>query len=371
MHPEFVSGFSYSLLKNRLLMMTKPVNSRRSGFRILAAAPVAAGLMLLFSFTEKAPESAEIDTKDTINEAVAKIQQPPVDDVFMRVENMPTFEGGNEGTFRNWVTAQLKYPKEAFEKGIQGRVIVSFIVEKDGTLSTIEADKSPDASLSAEAIRVVRTSPKWTPGTQRGQVVRVKFTLPIDFSLQTSGTTKMFADTVKIVMKSASDAKVTIRRSGEQGGPDPLIVLDGEKMPANFNPGVIDPKAIQNVIVLKGESATQAYGEEGKNGVMIITTKENVETQQEVTVIGYGVQRKDDTDITMMSDGIIRIRGRAESNGAQPLIILDGKKLSADFDIKSIDPQTIESLEVLKEEAAAGIYGEEAKNGVILISTKK
>ena len=80
--------------------------------------------------------------------------------------------------------SQIRYPEIAQQNGIQGRVIVQFIVECDGSLSNIKVIQSPDTSLTAEAVRVISNSPKWEPGRQRNDPVRVSFTLPVDFRLQ-------------------------------------------------------------------------------------------------------------------------------------------------------------------------------------------
>ena len=90
-------------------------------------------------------------------------------------------EGGDLNTFRNWVQQNVKFPQIALENGIQGRVVLSFVIEKDGRLTNIQVLQTPDRSLSEEAIRVLNKSPKWSPGKQRNQVVRVKYTLPVDF----------------------------------------------------------------------------------------------------------------------------------------------------------------------------------------------
>mgnify|MGYP002230937821 CR=1 FL=1 len=78
----------------------------------------------------------------------------------------------------------VKFPQIALENGIQGRVVLSFVIEKDGRLTNIQVLQTPDRSLSEEAIRVLNKSPKWSPGKQRNQVVRVKYTLPVDFRVQ-------------------------------------------------------------------------------------------------------------------------------------------------------------------------------------------
>ena len=97
---------------------------------------------------------------------------------------MPSFQGGDLNTFRTWVQQNVKFPQIALENGIQGRVVLSFVIEKDGRLTNIQVLQTPDRSLSEEAIRVLNKSPTWSPGKQRNQVVRVKYTLPVDFRVQ-------------------------------------------------------------------------------------------------------------------------------------------------------------------------------------------
>ena len=92
--------------------------------------------------------------------------------------------GGDLGVFRNWVQKQLNYPPIAQENGIQGKVIIQFVVEKDGRLTNVQVLSTPDRSLSEEAVRVLQLSPRWSPGKQRNQPVRIKYTLPVDFRIQ-------------------------------------------------------------------------------------------------------------------------------------------------------------------------------------------
>ena len=116
----------------------------------------------------------------------AKSEQKSVseDPPFTTVEQMPTFQGGGLITFNRWVMSQIRYPEIAQQNGIQGLVLVKFIVEIDGSLSNIKVIQSPDTSLTAEAVRVISNSPKWEPGRQRNHPVRVLFTMPVNFRLQ-------------------------------------------------------------------------------------------------------------------------------------------------------------------------------------------
>lgn len=103
--------------------------------------------------------------------------------VFDVVEQMPQFPGGDAALFE-YLTNHIKYPTIAEENGVQGRVIVTFVVERDGSITDVKVVKSVDPSLDKEASRVVQGMPKWIPGKQNGAPVRVKYTVPVTFRLQ-------------------------------------------------------------------------------------------------------------------------------------------------------------------------------------------
>lgn len=103
--------------------------------------------------------------------------------VFDVVEVMPSFPGGN-GALMSYLSSNVKYPVVAQENGVQGRVIVSFVVERDGSISDVKVVRSVDPSLDREAARVVKSMPKWNPGKQNGSAVRVKYNVPVSFRLQ-------------------------------------------------------------------------------------------------------------------------------------------------------------------------------------------
>lgn len=99
---------------------------------------------------------------------------------FIKVDVMPKFMGGDLNTFRMWFAQEFKIPEKAVQKKIQGKVVVQFVVERDGSISNIEFLQSPDPVYNEEIIRILNKSPKWTPGYQRGVPVRVRYILPID-----------------------------------------------------------------------------------------------------------------------------------------------------------------------------------------------
>ena len=136
-------------------------------------------------------ESIEINTEDDkdVEVVIAAPVEAPVEEeeeevVFVVVETMPEFPGGQQALFK-YLSENVKYPVIAQENGIQGRVICQFVVNKDGSIVEVEVVRSGgDASLDKEAVRVIKSMPKWKPGKQRGKAVRVKYTVPVNFRLQ-------------------------------------------------------------------------------------------------------------------------------------------------------------------------------------------
>lgn len=129
-------------------------------------------------FTDFDPEALVLPT------AAPVIEENPEEDVFISVETMPSFRGGDLNTFRQWVMQNVRFPQIALENEIYGRVVLSFVIDKQGNLTDIEVLRSPDRSLADEAIRVLKQSPRWSPGKQRNQTVNVRYTLPVEFRMQ-------------------------------------------------------------------------------------------------------------------------------------------------------------------------------------------
>jgi protein TonB len=130
-------------------------------------------------------ESTEADD-ETIIDAVPVIddeEDEQDEQVFVVVEDMPEFPGG-QLALRKWIANNINYPVIAAENGIQGKVYVTFVVDKDGSVSNARIARGVDTSLDQEALRVVNNLPRWKPGMQRGKPVRVSYTVPINFQLQ-------------------------------------------------------------------------------------------------------------------------------------------------------------------------------------------
>lgn len=117
----------------------------------------------------------------TASSSVAQNDDDVDDEIYNTVETMPRFEDGESYMFFRWMRSHVQYPAEARDNGIAGRVLFTFVVERDGSVSNVRIIKSPHQSLSDEAIRVALSSPKWEPGKQRGQAVRVKLAMSVEF----------------------------------------------------------------------------------------------------------------------------------------------------------------------------------------------
>jgi len=132
---------------------------------------------------DKGSDEAEHVLK--VNEKVVDEVPPAVEEtkIFEVVEQMPHFNGG-DAALMEFLNKNIKYPVIAEENGIQGRVVATFVVERDGSITDVKIARSVDPSLDKEAVRVIKSMPKWVPGRQNGSPVRVKFTLPVTFRLQ-------------------------------------------------------------------------------------------------------------------------------------------------------------------------------------------
>lgn len=180
---SFTNYFSCSNLKKRTIMMTKKQSHQYLVFTFI---PITAILItILYSFTcnpidprTPNPQITESSGSSFLIPAMPAIKRDS-SAIFQVVEQMPEFPGN----INQWIAKNVKYPTIAIENGIQGKVYVRFIIEKDGSITNIKIQKGIDPSLDKEALRVVKTMPTWKPGKQRGQVVRVAYTLPIYFAL--------------------------------------------------------------------------------------------------------------------------------------------------------------------------------------------
>jgi protein TonB len=127
-------------------------------------------------------DELEIEDTESDEDEMIEIEEESDDEFFMVVENMPEFPGGDLGLMK-YIQKNVKYPPIAKEYNITGKVYISFIVDKSGSVTNVKIARGVDKNLDAEAMRVVKSLPKYKPGKQRGKAVRVMFTIPINFTL--------------------------------------------------------------------------------------------------------------------------------------------------------------------------------------------
>ena len=205
-------------------------------------------------------QAERVEPKQTDAEPAA-----PGNEVFEVCEEQPQYPGG-DAELMKFISGSLRYPKECAEKNIEGRVVVSFIVEKDGTISHVEEKRSPDPQLTAEVKRIVAAMPKWKPGKQRGHLVRVRYVLPVSFRLNGQD-------------QGAGKEKEAARTNPISDGPysaDMLYIYDGNVVEfeaiKDFSPTEI---AIRNIQVLKSGEIYEEYLQKypkARNGVVIMNS---------------------------------------------------------------------------------------------------
>jgi TonB family protein len=218
--------------------------------------------------------------------------------VFTAVEQLPGFPGGVTA-FGQFLSKNIRYPEEARQQNVQGRVIVSFIVETDGTLSNFKIRRDIGDGAGEEAVRVLALSPKWVPGMQNGHKVRVAYAVPISYTLSPDepavenkkGAVNSQNNNIVINQNAAQDTgknsvnhniKSSIKGQLILSGGSPLYIVDDVQVD-NLNN--LKPEDIQSVSVLKDKPSTALYGEKGKNGVVIVITKGYALKHKPVSII--------------------------------------------------------------------------------------
>ena len=357
---SMANSFNHSKLKKRITMMLKEKSSPWARLKYLYVLPVAAIAVTAFARPEVSDKvekissvkvndlAAIVETKvaesagDTTKPADVKYVPAEVrkqlkgTSVFEVAEEMPEFPGGGMSAFMDYIKTNMRYPASAKENGTQGRVTVQFVVDEDGSIKDSKVLRSVDKDMDAEALRLINTMPKWKPGRQKGQPVAVKFTVPVMFRL----------DDDKLEKTSSANGITVEGYAGN--GKEPLYIVDGKEVTPSVM-SALNPDKIERVTVLKDKSATDLYGEEGQNGVVLITLKQGTPGM----VIRRGNEVAENAKVQHKS-----------SLDLIKTVYIDGEKV--DLGTKTIDDlipaENIEGIEVKKE---AGGKGE------IYITTKK
>lgn len=296
-HP-ITNPFNFSPLKKRVMMMNKQSKKSKTGMILgmLTSLTLFTGMLLLQSAGQKAhqlpqkvdnPDETSVTVVGYLSEAASQSQAttvtvvghlpevasqsqatpPPVngadseaDVVFTVVEEQPHFPGGEEALMK-FLQANLRYPSEAREAGLQGTVFVSFVIEKDGSSSDTKVLRGVGESLDQEALRVINAMSNWNPGRQRGKVVRVQYNMPIRFVL--NGGDKKDEET---------DADKFWRSATQRMAEEMAIFIDGKKIDTDMEQlnEIIKPEDIESINILKNETARELYG---YDNVILITRK--------------------------------------------------------------------------------------------------
>jgi TonB family protein len=290
---SLANGISHSTLKNRINMMLHKKSERRSLLKLLALIPIV-GLALALNartvtdYVYDEPQKQQpvkkgkkagtikvngqeikvVEQDDIVTmegEVEAPAQESPADDAFDVVEQMPEYPGGPKALME-FLNNNVQYPAEAEKAGIQGRVIATFVVEKDGSISNAKVVKSVDPLLDAEAIRVISAMPNWIPGKQNGKVVRVKYTVPLSFHLDGGGE-----EIDHLCREDGTIVEIDIEK-GDTTIVKPLFIVDGKVMDGK-KVYSINPKTIERYYMQNGQEAIDKYGDKAKDGVILITLK--------------------------------------------------------------------------------------------------
>ena len=158
-------------------MKNKQKTNSFAGYKYLLFVPLVITLLAMNSTAMRANVQKKVVKTNKITK-----KSGANDKVYVVVEQMPSFPGGDSALLK-YLLANVKYPVPALKAQKQGRVMVRFTVEKDGAISDVKVARSVTPSLDAEAVRVVKAMPKWTPGKQDGQLVRVRYNVPVSFKL--------------------------------------------------------------------------------------------------------------------------------------------------------------------------------------------
>ena len=178
--PVIANNFNYSLVKIRIKMITKIKSPKTAASKLAMGILATAALLMVFAFDKDetnfySNKSTNIPVKTEVNR-----QQ---DKVYEKVDQMPVFPGGDQALMQ-YVIKEVKYPDDAKKAGIQGKVLVVFVVSKEGKVINPKIVRSVSPSIDKEALRVVSSLPKWVPGKQKGKNVDVSYTIPISFALR-------------------------------------------------------------------------------------------------------------------------------------------------------------------------------------------
>lgn len=303
---SMANNLNHNSLKKRITMMLTKRSNPWNRVKVLLTVPVAAVAVVAFATPKAESLSREIEHEsDAIVSSVVKSTSDKAalvaqgktsgeetvnakgraddtfianeiqrmtstdDDVYEVVEKMPAFPGGMAELMK-YLSSNIKYPVEAHKAGIQGRVVVSFVVNKDGTVKDAKIVRSVDKSIDAEALRVISAMPKWQPGYQDGKAVSVRYTVPVTFRLT--------GESGKVQSTGAGNDNTNVKISSDNNNVNisfkdtRYYVINGVHVDA-AEVKKISADKIKEIVVLKGEKAIEKFGEQARDGAIVVTTE--------------------------------------------------------------------------------------------------
>ena len=335
---SMANSFNHSSLKKRITMMLKEKSNPWARAKYLYILPLAALAVTAFARPEVSAVADEISAVKVIAPAVHDSIQPNVQPAVAApssaLDQMPEFPGGMEA-LNTYLRNNIRYPQEAQKAGIQGRVVIEFVISKDGSITDAEVVESVDPQLDAEGLRLIKNMPRWKPGMRKGQAIRVKQTLPIRFAF--TKTSDKPENSNSIFLKNVSY---------NSSLKDVILLVNGQEVsPEIFR--AIDPQRIQSVTVLKDQASLAKYTtDKSKTGIIQVKLKKE--------------DQASDINIPTI---------RFDSQTSKSLVIIDGKAADATA-VQALSPSQIKSIKVLKGQQAVDLFGEAAKNGAICVSTR-
>lgn len=372
---SMVNSFNHSKLKKRITMMWKKKSSKWAFAKCMYALPLAFIAVTAFATPEISDRLSEISSVKDIK--ISRQQDTLIP--LATVETKPLFANGQgEEAFTRWVAEHVKYPEEAKNKGIQGKIVASFVLNSEGEVTRVKIVRGAHPQLDAEAIRVLESSPKWErPGMVKGKKVNVQYNFPLNFAL-----------------KGKKD-EVSVKQSTnpEDLGLEPAIFANGkgeeafqvwvmkhvtypdearkEKVAGTVIASltVTEDGSISDIKILRGVSPSL-----DKEVIRVLKSspkwKKPAMVKGKNVRVSYSIPVKfepvDDAPKTEKELSTIIVKSK-EMPGDKPLYILEGKEYDK---LPDIAPDDIKSIDVLKGEKAVEKYGEKAKNGVIVIERK-
>lgn len=303
---SMANNLNHNSLKKRITMMLTKRSNPWNRVKVLLTVPVAAVAVVAFATPKAESLSREIEHEsDAIVSSVVKSTSDKAalvaqgktsgeetvnamgraddtfiandiqrmtstdDDVYEVVEKMPAFPGGMAELMK-YLRSNVRYPVEAHKAGIQGRVVVSFVVNKDGTVKDAKIVRSVDKSIDAEALRVISAMPKWQPGYQDGKAVSVRYTVPVTFRLT--------GESGKVQSTEAGNDNINVKMSSDNNNVNisfkdtRYYVINGVHVDA-AEVKKISADKIKEIVVLKGEKAIEKFGEQARDGAIVVTTE--------------------------------------------------------------------------------------------------